>query len=122
MSRIITESDVEQAALDILEELEYKTLYGPDIAPPPEGTKPERKTYSDVVLIERLAKAIDKLNPSIPKEAKEKAIKKVLRTESPKLIVNNQSLHKMLVNGLDVEFRNKDGRITGDKVLRCHMQ
>ena len=47
MSRIITESDVEQAALDILEELEYKTLYGPDIAPPPEGRKPERKTYSN---------------------------------------------------------------------------
>jgi type I restriction enzyme R subunit len=116
MSRIITESDVEQAALDILEELEYKTLYGPDIAPSPEGTKPERKNYSDVVLIERLAKAIDKLNPSIPKEAKEEAIRKVLRTESPKLIVNNQSFHRMLVNGLDVEYRNKDGRITGDKV------
>ncbi len=116
MAKIITESEVEQAALDILEELEYKTLYGPDIAPLPEGTKPERKTYSDVVLIERLAKAIDKLNPSIPNEAKEQAIKKVLRTESPKLIVNNQSFHKMLVNGLDVEYRNKEGRIAGDKV------
>jgi type I restriction enzyme, R subunit len=66
MSRIITESDVEQAALDILEELEYKTLYGPDIAPPPEGIKPERKAYSDVVLAERLSKAIDKINPTIP--------------------------------------------------------
>jgi type I restriction enzyme R subunit len=116
MSRIITESDVELAALDILEELEYNTLYGPDIAPPPEGTKPERKTYSDVVLLERLARAIDKINPAIPKEAKEEAIKKVLRTESPRLIVNNQSFHRMLVNGLDVEYRNKDGRITGDKV------
>ena len=63
----ITESDVEQAALDILEELDYKTLYGPDIAPPPEGTRPERKNYSDVVLVERLTKAIDKLNPTILK-------------------------------------------------------
>ena len=116
MNRVMTESDVEQAALDIFEELKYKTLYGPDIGPPPEGTKPERKTYSDVVLIERLAKAIDKLNPSIPKEAKVEAIKKVLRTENPKPIVNNQSFHKMLVNGLDVEYRNKDGRIAGDKV------
>jgi type I restriction enzyme R subunit len=116
MSHIITESDVEQAALDILEELEYKTLYGPDIAPSPEGTKPERKTYSDVVLVERLTRAIDKINPTIPKEAKEEAIKKVLRTESPKLIVNNQSFDRMLVNGIDVEYRRKDGRIAGDKV------
>jgi type I restriction enzyme R subunit len=116
MSRIITESDVEQAALDILEELEYKTLYGPDIAPLPEGRKPERKTYSDVVLVERLARAIDKINPAIPKEAKEEAIKKVLRTESPKLIVNNQSFHRMLVNDIDVEYRKNDGRIAGDKV------
>jgi type I restriction enzyme R subunit len=116
MGRIITESDVEQAALDILEELDYKTLYGPDIAPPPEGTKPERKSYSDVVLVERLSKAIDKLNRDIPSEAKEEAVKKLLRTESPKLIVNNQSFHKMLVNGMDVEYRNKEGRIEGGKV------
>ncbi|MBM4305410.1 MAG: type I restriction endonuclease subunit R [Deltaproteobacteria bacterium] len=116
MSKIITESDVEQAALDILEELGYKTLYGPDIAPPPEGTKPERKSYSDVVLVERLSKAIDKLNPDIPSEAKEEAVKKLLRTESPKLIVNNQSFHKMLVNGMDIEYRNKEGRIEGGKV------
>jgi len=116
MSHIITESDVEQAALDILEELDYKTLYGPDIAPPPEGTKPERKSYSDVVLVERLTKAIDKLNPTIPREAKEEAVKKLLRTDSPKLIVNNQSFHKMLVNGMDIEYRNKEGRIEGGKV------
>jgi type I restriction enzyme R subunit len=116
MSHIITESDVEQVALDIFEELEYKTLYGPDIAPPPEGTKPERKTYSDVVLVERLVRAIDKINPNIPKEAKEEALKKVLRTESPKLLVNNQHFHRMVVSGVDVEYRTKEGRITGDKV------
>ena len=76
----MTESDVEQAALDIFEELEYKTFYGPDIAPPPEGTKPERTTYSDVVLVERLARAVDKINPAIPKDAREEAINKILRT------------------------------------------
>jgi type I restriction enzyme R subunit len=116
MPNAITESEVEQAALDILEELNYKTLYGPDIAPPPEGTKAERKTYSDVVLVARLERAIEKLNPTIPKEAREEAIKKVLRVESPKLIVNNQTFHRMLVNGIDVEYRKKDGHIAGDKV------
>jgi len=116
MSHVITESEVEQAALDILEELDYETLYGPDIAPPPEGVRPERKSYSDVVLADRLSKAIERLNPTIPKEAREEALKKVLRVESQKLIVNNQNFHRMLVNGVDVEYRKKDGRIAGDKV------
>jgi type I restriction enzyme R subunit len=117
MSHTITESDVEQAALEILEGLGYKTLYGPDIAPESEGgTKPERQTYSDVVLVERLRKAVDKLNPKIPAEAREEAVKKVLRTESPKLVVDNQNFHHMLVNGVDVDYRGKDGHVIGDKV------
>jgi len=32
-SHVITESEVEQIALDILSELKYKVVYGPDIAP-----------------------------------------------------------------------------------------
>lgn len=110
---IITESEVEEVALDILSELEYKWLYGPDIAP--DGTAPERQSHSDVVLIERLRKAIDKINIKIPQEVKEEAIKKILRSESPNLVINNQHFHKMLVNGVDVEYR-KNNRIIGDKV------
>ncbi|MBU4492310.1 MAG: hypothetical protein KKD69_07600 [Euryarchaeota archaeon] len=110
----ITESEVEEAALDILSELGYKILHGPDIAP--DSINPQRQSYSDVVLIERLRNIVDKLNPSIPKEVREEAIKKVLRTESPHLIINNQSFHKMLVEGVDVEYRRKDGSIVGDKV------
>jgi len=109
----ITESEVEEVALDILEEIGYSLLYGPDIAP--DGSNPERKSYSDVVLVERLRAAIDNLNPDIPPEAKEEALKKVLRTESPKLIANNHTFHQMLVNGVDIEYR-KEGRIVGDKV------
>ncbi len=112
----MTEKDVEDAALNILSELGYKILYGPDIAPAPDGIAPERRSYSEVVLVDRLRDAIDKFNPDIPTEAKEEAVKKVLRAESPHLIVNNQSFHKMLVNGIDVEYRRKDRSIAGDKV------
>lgn len=110
------ESDVEDAALDILSELGYKILYGPDIAPAPDGIAPERQSYSDVVLVERLRDAVDRFNPNIPEEAREEAVKKILRSDSPHLIVNNQNFHKMLVSGVDVEFRRKDGSIAGDKV------
>ncbi len=116
MSRIITESQVEQVALDILSELGYGIIYGPDIAPAPDGKNAERKSYSDVVLVERLKDAIDKLNPDMPKEAREEAVKKVLRIESQKLVVNNHNFHKMLVSGVDVEYKRKDGSIKNDAV------
>lgn len=109
----IIESEVEQVALDILSELKYKVIYGPDIAP--DGPKPERQSYADVVLLGRLREAIDRFNPNIPTEAKDEAIKQILRAEGPDLVVNNHRFHKMLVDGVDVEYR-KDGRIAGDKV------
>ena len=113
MPKPITESEVEQVALEILSELGYKIIYGPDIAP--DGIRPERESYSDVILTERLRSAIEKFNPTIPSETKEEAVKKILRSESPSLVVNNQHFHRMLVNGIDVEYR-KDGRIIGDKI------
>lgn len=113
MPKVITESEVEQVALDILFELKYKVIYGPDIAP--EGTKPERHSYADVILVGRLREAIDRLNPKIPAEAKDEALKRILRSESPDLVINNHHFHRMLVDGIDVEYR-KDSRIIGDKV------
>ncbi|MHA1360387.1 MAG: type I restriction endonuclease subunit R [Candidatus Helarchaeota archaeon] len=114
MIQAITESDVEKAALSLLSELGYKIIYGPDIAQ--DGIKPERRSYSEVFLIERLSRAIQKLNLSIPKDGKEQATKKVLRFESPHLVINNQNFHRMLIDGIDIEYRKHDGAIVGDKV------
>ena len=113
MIKPITESEIEQFALDILSGLGYKVIYGPDIAP--DGGRPERNEYSDVVLLDRLTATIDKFNPDIPGAAKQDAVKKILRTESPNLVVNNQRFHRMLVDGVDVEYRDR-GRIVSDKV------
>jgi len=113
VQKIITESEIEQAALDILAEMGYGIVHGPDIAS--DGDKPERHSYADVVLVDRLREVIDRFNPSIPSEAKEAAIKQILRSESPDLIVNNHRFHQMVVNGVDVEFRKGD-RIVPDKV------
>lgn len=88
-------------------------LHGPDITP--DGTSPERNSYSDVVLVERLRDAIGRFNPDIPAEAREEAFKKVLRTESPDLI-NNHNFHKMAADYGDIEYRRDNGSIAGDKV------
>src|SRR3990167_7080088 len=105
MTKLITESSIEQVALDILSELKYKVIYGPDIAP--DGFRPERHSYADVILVDRLREAIDRFNPEIPAEAKDEAVKRILRTESPDLVINNHYFHKMLVDGVDVEYREK---------------
>lgn len=113
MSNFITENEIEQIALDILKtDLEYNVLYGPDIA---EGEKKEREYY-EVVLQQRLQKAIDIINPTIPADAKEEALKKALRTQSINLFDNNEAFHKMLTEGVDVKFSIGDGKTKTDKV------
>lgn len=113
-TKVLTESVVEEAAIDWFKGLGYQYLPGPDIAC--DGSYPERGSYSDVVLEERLRSALVSLNPDIPVEALEDAFRKITSPDSPNLIVNNRRFHKMLTDGVDVEFRTKDGRIVGDKV------
>ncbi|MEM4258760.1 MAG: type I restriction endonuclease subunit R [Candidatus Thermoplasmatota archaeon] len=113
MTKFVSEDDVEKLCLEHFKTMGYTILYGPNIAP--DGATPERKTYTDVVLLERLKKAVDKINPHIPIEARDEAIKKLLRTEKTTLLENNRAFHHYLVNGIDIEYR-KDNRIKGDKV------
>jgi len=110
----ITESVVEEAAIDWFRGLGYQYLPGPDIAC--DGPYPERGSYSDVLLEERLHSALVALNPDIPATSLEDAFRKVTRPDSPSLIVNNRQFHKMLTEGIDVEYHNEEGRIVGDKV------
>ena len=108
------ESTVEDAGLSWLGELGYATVHGKDIAPGEPGA--EREAYDDVVLVGRLRAAIDRLNPEIPAQARDEAVRKVLRPESPKLIVNNRVFHRMLRDGVEVEYNRPDGSIAGDRV------
>ena len=112
MKNSITENEIEEIALSYLQSLGYNYLNGLVISP--DGEHPERQ-YSDVMLAIRLRDAIDKLNPTLGQDAKEDALKKVLRTDSPNLLINNETFHKYLTQGVDVEVRTADG-IRGQKV------
>jgi type I restriction enzyme R subunit len=107
-----TESDVESAALSWLESLGYTILSGPDIAPG--ELAQERESYEQPMLVRRLRNAVAQLNPSIPAEALEEAVRKVLRAESPSLVQNNRAFHRILIDGVDVEYV-LDGRVIYDK-------
>ncbi|MGB7444180.1 MAG: HsdR family type I site-specific deoxyribonuclease [Coleofasciculaceae cyanobacterium] len=109
----LTEDVVEQATLDWLETLNYTTLNASEIAP--NSSHSERQTYSDVVLIERLRYALQTINPNIPPDAIEEVIKKVTRTDTPNLFENNRRFHKLLTDGVDVQYQAKN-RTIYDKV------
>ena len=113
MSNFLYESEIEQIALDILrDENGYVTAFGPEIS---EGERKERE-YAEVVLLGRLRAAIDRLNPSIPTDAREDAARKAVRTMSVNLLENNETFHRMLTDGIDVKFSVGDGKARTDKV------
>ena len=110
----LNESHVEDAALSWFEELGYSVGHGPNLASGEQAA--ERESFSDVVLVGRLRHAIDRLNPAIPAEAQEEALRKVLRIGTPSLIQTNREFHNLFRNGVDVEYQRPDGSIKGDKV------
>lgn len=105
---IITEDHIEEEALRMLKEEGYEYVYAPSIAPAPEGNN-ERKKYSDVVLVDRLTIALERINPNVPKEAIEEAVKRIIRNESQNLISDNQQFHKLITDGMSIPYRAKEG-------------
>ncbi len=106
-----TESEVEQAALDWLENLGFAVKHGPEIAPGELAA--ERVDYGQVVLETRLRDALARLNPALPSEALDDAFRKLMHPEGPTLEARNRALHRLLVDGVTVEFRRVDGSIGG---------
>ncbi len=110
----ITESVVEQAALGWLESLDYQILAGPAIAPGEIGG--ERESYADAWLAGRLRGALGRINPAMPAAALEEAERKAQLTPHPTLIENNREFHRLMVEGVDVEYRDDEGAIRQGKV------
>jgi type I restriction enzyme, R subunit len=106
------ESTVEDAALSWFGELGYSIGHGPHLAPGEPAA--ERESFGDVVLVRRLREAIGRLNPTIPEEAREEALRKVLRVGMPSLMQTNRTFHAMLRDGVPVEYKRADGSIAGD--------
>jgi len=106
-----TESLVEEAGLTWLKGLGWPVAHGPDIAP--DMSAAERRDYGEVVLAQRLRDALARLNPELPAEALEDAFRKLTRPEGSDLIQRNRALHRLLVDGVTVEYRTSDGSIRG---------
>ena len=110
----LVEADVEDAALEWLEALGWETAHGPDIGPG--GTTEERPNYGAVVLARRLRDALSRLNPDLPSDALDDAYRKLTRPEGSTIEARNRAFHRMLVNGVNIEYRVDGGAIRGAQV------
>jgi type I restriction enzyme R subunit len=109
----ITENIIEAFAIELLDKLGYAYVYGPDIAPDSEN--PERDSFEQVLLVNRLQNAVRRINPTIPPDAQAEAIKEIQRIASPELLTNNETFHRLLTEGISVSKR-VDGNDRGDRV------
>lgn len=115
MSNYIDEAKLEIVTVDHLRDLGYDHARGPMIAP--DGETPERADYGQVVLVGRLRRALERINPQMPDEVIEDAIRQVTRPGSRDLAINNRAFHKMLTDGVDVSWRDAEsGRERHGKV------
>lgn len=113
MTDKLNEDAIEQFAIELLSQQGYSYAHGPDLAP--DGDHPERKSFTDVVLNERLRTAVARINPTIPHDAREQAIKAVQNVHVPELLASNEAFHRLLTDGVEVEYQH-EGRTKGDKV------
>nr|MBP6976435.1 type I restriction endonuclease subunit R [Candidatus Dojkabacteria bacterium] len=82
----------------------------------PDITTIERNSFEEVILKQRLINAVNKLNPNIPEEAKQQAIKQIINIHSIDQTANNESFHNYITNGIEVEYL-KDGYLKGTRVI-----
>jgi type I restriction enzyme R subunit len=106
-----TESVVEEAALNWLAGLGYAVILGPTIAP--EEPDAERDSFDEVILAGRLRDALQRLNPGVTSEALDEAMRRVQRVDAADAVGRNRAFHRMLVDGVTVEQKRKDGSIGG---------
>lgn len=109
----LTENAIEDFAIKLFEKQGYQYIHAPDIAP--DGERPERSHYDEMILKDRLFSAFQRINPSVPLSSLQEAQKEVERIHSPELLTNNETFHRMMTEGINVSFQ-KDGQDRGDLV------
>ncbi len=113
MKSSLTEDEIEQYQLQLLQTLGYKYYNGYDIQP--EGRNQERESFGEVVLKDKLAQAISRINATIPPDAQYQAQREIFNIVSSDLLNNNEIFHKYLTEGITVEYQ-KNSETRGEPV------
>ncbi|MGV0938794.1 type I restriction endonuclease subunit R [Empedobacter falsenii] len=110
----MTENEIEQLAIQLLEQQGFTYLNGAEIAP--ESPNPARQSFEEVILKDKLQEAVRKINTNIPYDGQQEAIKQIMRIASPDVLANNETFHRLLTEGIPVTKR-VDGQERGDRVF-----
>jgi type I restriction enzyme R subunit len=105
----VDESVVEDAALEWFAQLGYTRVFGPDIGPG--GVGQERDSFTQVYLYGRLRDAMRRINSGVDDELIDTAIKRLDRAESQSAVDENARVHKLITEGVPVEYRAEDGTV-----------
>ena len=103
----------EEPILEVLQDIGFEYQHGKEISP--NGENPERDSFQQVVLRDKLRNKLMELNPDLPEEAIDSAMSSLLGFSPPKLMENNKKFHEHLVDGVEVEYE-RNGEKIGDVV------
>ncbi len=112
MKGFVAESGVEEACLEYFADAGWHVLYGPDIAPGEPAA--ERASYRDVLLDARLHTSIARLNPQLTVDAVDAVMNLVRRAETSDLLTENWRVHRLVSQGVPVEYRDHAGVLRHD--------
>src|SRR5690554_2344301 len=110
----MTEDQLEQQCLQWFAEGGWEIAHGPDLAP--DGEAPERADYRQVLLLADLEAAIHRINPHLPQSAVEQAVAVVRKPESLDVVVSNRAFHRLLLDGVPVEYK-RDDKVVHDQAF-----
>lgn len=96
---MLTETELENWALEQFRSQGWEVLNGAAL---------ERDDFRSVVLRDRLLAALRRINPGIPESALDDAADQVCKLQSLSMEENNREFHKLLLNGVSVDFKFKD--------------
>ena len=88
----LSESVVEQAALDWFRGLGYDVVGGPDMPPGPQSL---RESYADAIFPSVARGALERLNPNLPTDALDDAFRRLTRPEGSNLESRNRAFHRL---------------------------
>tara|TARA_R110002124_G_scaffold45866_5_gene138259 strand:- start:971 stop:4129 length:3159 start_codon:yes stop_codon:yes gene_type:complete len=110
----MTENQLETLCLNWLSEVGWEVAHGPDLAP--DSISPERADYRQVLLLADLEAAIYRINPHLPHIAVEQVLAVVCKPESLDVVVSNRAFHRLLLNGVPVEYK-RDEKLVYDRAF-----
>ena len=95
----MTEDNIEQSSLAILAQIGWQVVDGRTIGP--DGTS--EREFTDTVLLQRLKNSIERLNPNLSENNYDEVLRRITRTASSDLILDNYDFHKLITDGINIE-------------------